>query len=91
MELLSCKQQITHLLNIHLRSVSVLSDVGGKVNLTATFLLLLTPQDLKRQSLVMVYLHVDVVSADGASHHVAVYVTDISAGNEASLDPDILD
>ncbi|KAI9648834.1 hypothetical protein NHQ30_003475 [Ciborinia camelliae] len=54
-------------------------DVRGKIKLTATFLSPLTPNDLKRQSLTMSYLHVDVVSTDGASHDVKVY-TDISAG-----------
>ncbi|KAB8305035.1 hypothetical protein EYC80_004340 [Monilinia laxa] len=53
-------------------------DVGGKINLTATFLSPLTPHDLKRQSLTMSYLHVDVVSTDGAGHDVSIY-TDISA------------
>ncbi|KAA8575420.1 hypothetical protein EYC84_004586 [Monilinia fructicola] len=53
-------------------------DVGGKINLTATFLSPLTPHDLKRQSLTMSYLHVNVVSTDGASHDVSIY-TDISA------------
>lgn len=54
-------------------------DVGGKINLTATFLSPLTPHDLMRQSLTMAYLHVDVVATDGKSHDVSVY-TDISAG-----------
>jgi hypothetical protein len=54
-------------------------DVGGKINLTATFLSPLTPHDLRRQSLVMSYLHVEVASSDGKAHNVSVY-TDISAG-----------
>ncbi|KAK6612858.1 hypothetical protein ACHAPF_006859 [Botrytis cinerea] len=53
-------------------------DVGGKINLTATFLSPLNPQDLKQQSLTMAYLHVDVVSTDGNTHDVSVYA-DISA------------
>lgn len=54
-------------------------NVGGKINLTATFLSPLNPQDLKQQSLTMAYLHVDVVSTDGETHDVSVYA-DISAG-----------
>ncbi|KAF5868871.1 putative glutaminase protein [Botrytis fragariae] len=53
-------------------------DVGGKINLTATFLSPLNPKDLKQQSLTMAYLHVDVVSTDGKTHDVSVYA-DISA------------
>ncbi|KAM3065411.1 hypothetical protein ACMFMG_011467 [Clarireedia jacksonii] len=63
-------------------------DVGGKINLTATFLSPLTPHDLRRQSLTMSYLHVDVVSNDGKAHNVSVYA-DISAewvsGNRSAI------
>ncbi|PQE33344.1 putative glutaminase protein [Rutstroemia sp. NJR-2017a WRK4] len=63
-------------------------DVGGKINLTATFLSPLTPHDLRRQSLVMSYLHVEVVSSDGKAHNVSVYA-DISAewvsGNRSAV------
>ncbi|KAF2838247.1 glutaminase GtaA [Patellaria atrata CBS 101060] len=52
--------------------------VGDAVELTATFLSPLYPNDFKRQSLVFSYLHVDVASLDGNTHDVQVY-TDISA------------
>lgn len=54
-------------------------DVGGAVQLNLTFLSPITPNDLKRQSLVFSYLNVDVASIDGKSHDVQVY-SDISAG-----------
>jgi hypothetical protein len=56
-------------------------DVAGKINLTATFLSPLTPHDLRRQSLTMSYLQVEVVSSDGKAHNVSVYA-DISAGEK---------
>lgn len=54
-------------------------NVGGLVEMNITFLSPLTPDDIKRQSLVFSYLHVDVTSIDGASHDVQLYA-DISAG-----------
>lgn len=54
-------------------------DVGGAVQLNLTFLSPITPNDLKRQSLVFSYLNVEVASLDGRSHDVQVY-SDISAG-----------
>ena len=44
-----------------------------------TFLSPITPDDMKRQSLIFSYLDVSVESMDGASHDVQLY-TDISAG-----------
>ena len=60
------------------KSIFVL-DVAGLVEMTVTFLSPITPNDLKRQSLVFSYLHVDVKSKDGANHDVQLYA-DISAG-----------
>lgn len=54
-------------------------DVGGLVQLTATFLSPLTPDDRQRQSLIFSYLEVEVQSLDGNSHDVQLYA-DISAG-----------
>jgi len=54
-------------------------NVGGEVQLNLTFLSPITPNDLKRQSLVFSYLNVEVASLDGQSHDVQVY-SDISAG-----------
>jgi hypothetical protein len=54
-------------------------NVGGKVEMTVTFLSPVTPDDLKRQSLVFSYLNVGVESLDGATHDVQLY-SDISAG-----------
>ena len=48
-------------------------DVAGKVQMNITFLSPVTPDDLKRQSLVFSYLHVDVESSDGAPHDVQLY------------------
>ncbi|KAI1002759.1 Glutaminase A [Podosphaera aphanis] len=53
-------------------------NVGNKVEMKVTFLSPVTPDDLKRQSLVFSYLHVDVQSIDGAAHSVQLYA-DISA------------
>jgi hypothetical protein len=47
--------------------------------MTVTFLSPISPNDLKRQSLVFSYLHVDIKSKDGANHDVQLYA-DISAG-----------
>ncbi len=54
-------------------------DVGGKVEMTITFLSPITPDDQKRQSLIFSYMDVAVQSSDGAPHDVQLY-TDISAG-----------
>ena len=60
------------------KSIFVL-DVAGLVEMTVTFLSPITPNDLKRQSLVFSYLNVDVKSKDGLNHDVQLYA-DISAG-----------
>ena len=54
-------------------------DVVGKVALNITFLSPITPDDMKRQSLVFSYMNVEVTSVDGATHDVQLY-SDISAG-----------
>lgn len=54
-------------------------DVDGKVEIKASFVSPLTPEDFKRQSLIASYLNVEVTSLDGADHSVQLY-TDISAG-----------
>ena len=54
-------------------------NVGGAVQLNATFLSPLTPNDLKRQSLTFSYVRLDATSLDGASHDVQLY-SDISTG-----------
>lgn len=54
-------------------------DVDGKVEIKASFISPLTPEDFKRQSLIASYLNVEVTSLDGADHSVQLY-TDISAG-----------
>lgn len=54
-------------------------EVDDKVSLKASFISPLTPEDIKRQSLIASYLHVDVASLDGSDHDVQLY-TDISAG-----------
>lgn len=54
-------------------------EVNDKVSLKVTFLSPITPNDLKRQSLVFSYMNVDVSSLDGSDHDVQIY-TDISAG-----------
>ncbi|OJJ44210.1 hypothetical protein ASPZODRAFT_18402 [Penicilliopsis zonata CBS 506.65] len=59
------------------RSVFIMN-VGGMVQMNITFLSPITPDDMKRQSLVFSYLHVDVVSTDGNEHDVQLYA-DISA------------
>lgn len=58
-------------------------NVGGVVEMTITFLSPLTPDDLKRQSLVFSYMEVSVKSLDSASHNVQLY-SDISAGKLSS-------
>ncbi|KAF2149170.1 glutaminase GtaA [Myriangium duriaei CBS 260.36] len=53
-------------------------NVKGKINIVVTFLSPITPNDLKRASLVSSYMEVQVSSADGKAHQVELY-TDISA------------
>ncbi|KAF2091372.1 glutaminase GtaA [Saccharata proteae CBS 121410] len=53
-------------------------DVDGKVDMTITFLSPVTPNDLKRQSLIFSYMRVEVASSDGNTHDVQLY-SDISA------------
>ncbi|KAL2836099.1 hypothetical protein BJY01DRAFT_258783 [Aspergillus pseudoustus] len=52
--------------------------VGDMVEMKITFLSPITPNDLRRQSLVFSYLQVSITSLDGEPHQVQVY-TDISA------------
>lgn len=59
------------------RSIFTL-DVGGLVQMKATFLSPVTPDDLERSSLPYSYLDIEVQSADGDDHDVQLY-TDISA------------
>jgi len=59
-------------------------DVGGKIEINITFLSPVTPDDMKRQSLIFSYLDVAVQSLDGAAHDVQLY-TDISAGKFSLL------
>jgi hypothetical protein len=54
-------------------------NVNNQVEMNITFLSPITPDDMKRQSLVFSYLNVDVVATDGNEHSVEVYA-DISAG-----------
>ncbi|KAG9236431.1 hypothetical protein BJ875DRAFT_482256 [Amylocarpus encephaloides] len=53
-------------------------DVGGKVEMNIIFTSTITPDDLKRHSLIFSYLEARVTSVDGAGHGVQLY-TDISA------------
>ncbi|PLB52445.1 glutaminase GtaA [Aspergillus steynii IBT 23096] len=52
--------------------------VGNLVEMNVTFLSPITPDDLRRQSLIFSYLDIDVASLDGKDHDVQLY-TDISA------------
>lgn len=54
-------------------------NVDDLVQITATFLSPITPDDFKRQSLIFSYLDVAVKSLDGNEHAVQLY-TDITAG-----------
>lgn len=58
---------------------SFVMNVADKVEMNITFLTPVTPNDLKRQSLVFSYLEVAVSSLDGATHDVQLYA-DVSAG-----------
>lgn len=60
------------------KSIFVMN-VGGKVQMTITFLSPVYPDDLGRQSITFTYLDVAVASLDGASHNVKLYA-DVSAG-----------
>ncbi|EAW09296.1 glutaminase GtaA [Aspergillus clavatus NRRL 1] len=53
-------------------------NVGDAVEMKVTFLSPITPNDLRRQSLVFSYLHVEISSIDGDSHDVQLY-SDIAA------------
>ncbi|KLO15787.1 hypothetical protein SCHPADRAFT_938384 [Schizopora paradoxa] len=65
---------------------------AGPVNVNATFLSPITPNDLVRQSLPFSYFYLDILSADGKAHDVRVYSDTTPQwlhGNDASLtDPD---
>ncbi|KAF7587742.1 hypothetical protein BBP40_006820 [Aspergillus hancockii] len=52
--------------------------VGDMVEMNVTFLSPITPNDLRRQSLIFSYLDVDVASIDGKAHDIQLYA-DISA------------
>ena len=56
-----------------------LMTVANKVSMNVTFISPVTPNDLKRQSIIGTYLEVTVASIDAVSHSVQVY-TDTSAG-----------
>ncbi|EAU30850.1 hypothetical protein ATEG_08718 [Aspergillus terreus NIH2624] len=53
-------------------------EVNNAIQMNVTFLSPVTPDDLRRQSLVFSYVHVDVSSLDGKPHDVQIY-SDISA------------
>lgn len=53
--------------------------VAGKVSMNVTFLSPLTPDDIRRQSVIGSYLYVSVKSLDGSTHAVNLYC-DTSAG-----------
>ncbi|KAI5367499.1 Putative six-hairpin glycosidase superfamily [Septoria linicola] len=53
-------------------------DVDGKVSMNITFLSPVDPKDKQRQGMPVSYMSVNVQSADGNEHEVAIY-TDISA------------
>lgn len=59
-------------------------EVGGKVEMNITFLSPVTPNDMKRQSLVFSYLDVSVQSLDGVAHSIQIYA-DISAGKTSVM------
>lgn len=54
-------------------------DVNSQVSMNVSFISAITPNDLKRQSIIGTYLSVSVVSTDGNTHDVQVYA-DTSAG-----------
>ena len=53
--------------------------VDDLVQMNVTFLSPITPDDLRRQSLIFSYLDIDIASLDGKAHDVQLYA-DISAG-----------
>lgn len=57
-------------------------DVGGKVNMTITFLSNVSPNDMMRQSFPFSYMEVSAASLDGADHAVQIY-TDVSGGKSS--------
>ncbi|KLO15800.1 DUF1793-domain-containing protein [Schizopora paradoxa] len=63
---------------------------AGPINVNATFLSPITPNDLVRQSMPFVYFYLDIFSTDGAAHDIRIY-SDINPqwlhGNEV-LFPD---
>jgi hypothetical protein len=59
--------------------------VGSKIEMDITFLSPVTPDDMRRQSLIFSYLDVTVHSLDGEAHDVQLYA-DISAGKLPSCD-----
>lgn len=71
----------THFEYTSTRSIFTMS-VGGFVEMNITFLSPVVPNDLKRSSLPVSYLEVDVLSLDGEEHAVHIY-TDISAGTRS--------
>lgn len=54
-------------------------NVGGKVELTVSFLSPVFPDDHMRQSIPFAYMNVEVKAIDGRSHSVQIY-SDVSAG-----------
>lgn len=58
-------------------------NVAGKVSMNVTFLSPITPTDIMRQSLVAMFLSVDVQAIDGNTHSVQLYA-DTSAGMSSS-------
>ncbi|KAI0793185.1 hypothetical protein C8Q75DRAFT_548169 [Abortiporus biennis] len=70
---------ITNLTNVAITPTrTIFSFQAGPMNLTATFLTPIEPEDPVKQSLPFSYLSFEAVSTDGAGHSVQVY-TDISA------------
>jgi hypothetical protein len=54
-------------------------NVNGKVSMNVTFVSPVTPDDLRRQSVIGTYLSVSVAATDGRTHSVQLYA-DTSAG-----------
>ncbi|KAF1984206.1 glutaminase GtaA [Aulographum hederae CBS 113979] len=82
-------QTVTQIAYSYTSTKSVFTmDVGGKVEMSITFLSPVTPHDYKRQSLIFSYLNVEVTSTDGSEHDVQLY-SDISAewvsGNRSDI------
>lgn len=64
------------------RSIFIIT-AGNKIRVKVSFLSPITPNDLRRQSLIFSYMNIEVSSLDGSNHDVQIY-TDISAGNPSS-------